>query len=434
MKAIEREVARKARAMTRNEVIVRAIEGKLSWIQAAEICGVSPRQMRRLKKRWEQWGYDGLVDGRSGKPRRKRIPLETIEKLCQLKRERYMDFSVQHFWERATEEHGLKISYTWAKLTLQAAGLAEKSPGRGKYRRRRERRAMCGMMLHLDASTHEWIAGLPMWDLVVVQDDADSRILYARFVPEESTLSTFEALLHVLSQHGRFCELYTDRASHFCHTPKAAEAPTTEHQGQVSRALKALGVRQILARSPQARGRSERTFETIQGRLPQELREAGITTYEEANVYLERRFVPDFNRRFAVEPADSTSAFIPLVGIDLELLLSVQHERVVQNDSTVRFHALVLQLPQTRQRAHYVRCPVLVHHFPDNTLGISYQGSLLARYSAQGQLISVPSAPKRRRLRGKTPVALRAPSLSPRLTKKTGKSTLDSHVQPSGHH
>jgi len=434
MKEIERQVAREARAVTRNEVIVRAIEGKLTWIQAAEICGVSPRQMRRLKKRWEQWGYDGLVDGRSGRPRRKRIPMETIEKLCQLRRERYMDFSVQHFWEKATEEYKLKISYTWAKLALQAAGLAEKSPGRGKYRRRRERRAMCGMMLHLDASTHEWIAGLPMWDLMLMQDDADSRTLYARFVPEEGTLPTFQALHHVLGQHGRFCELYTDRASHFCHTPKAGEAPTTEHQGQVSRALKALGIRQILARSPQARGRSERTFKTIQGRLPQELREAGITTYEEANVYLERRFVPDFNRRFAVEPADPGNAFIPLVGVDLELLLSVQHERVVQNDSTVRFHGLTVQLPKTRQRAHYVRCPVLVHQFPDNTLGVSYQGSLLARYSAQGNLLSVPSAPKRRRPPGKTPVALRAPSVFPGKFKTKGKPTLDSHVQPSGHH
>jgi hypothetical protein len=390
--------------------------------------------MRRLKRRWEQWGYDGLVDGRSGKPRRRRIPLETIEKLCQLRRERYMDFSVQHFWEKATEEHGLKISYTWAKLTLQAAGLAEKSPGRGKYRRRRERRAMRGMMLHLDASTHEWIAGQPMWDLVVVQDDADSRILYARFVPEECTQSTFEALHHVLSRHGRFCELYTDRASHFCHTPKAGEAPTTEHQGQVSRALKALGIRQILARSPQARGRSERTFRTIQGRLPQELREAGITTYEEANVYLERRFVPDFNRRFAEEPADPTSAFIPLVGIDLELLLSVQHERVVRNDSTVQFANTALQLPKTRRRPHYVRCPVLVHEFYEGTLGITYQGLLLARYTAQGELLWVPSARSRRRSPGKTPVALRAPSDLPGKYEKKARTTLDPQVQPSGHH
>ncbi len=402
MREIERQVAREARAMTRKEVIVRAIAGRLTWIQAAEICGISARQMRRLKKRWEQWGYDGLVDGRSGKPRRKRIAMETIEKLCQLRREHYMDFSVQHFWEKAVEKHELKISYTWAKLALQAAGLAEKSPARGRYRRRRERRALRGMMLHLDGSTHQWLADQPMWDLIVMQDDADSWIHYARFVPQEGTLSTLAALKHVLQQAGRFCELYTDRGSHFCYTPAAGHAATTEHEGQVSRALKVLGIRQILAYSPQARGRSERTFQTIQGRLPQELRAAGITTYAAANEYLERVFIPDFNRRFTVQPAQPGSAFVPLIGVDLELLLAVQHARTVWNDSTVSFEGVRLQLPPRTDRAHYVRCPVVVHEFPEGTLGISYQGQLLARYSRQGHLLPMVAPARRHRPNRKT--------------------------------
>ncbi len=380
--------------MTRKEVIVRAIAKELTWIQAADICGITARQMRRLKQRYERQGYDGLVDGRSGKPRRQRIPLQTIEQLCQLRRQKYAEFSVQHFWEKATEEHGLQISYTWTKLALQAAGLAEKSPGRGKYRRRRERRALRGMMLHLDGSTHEWLVGEPMQDLIVLQDDADSRIHYAQFVPQEGTQSSFAALQHVLQRAGRFCELYTDRGAHFCHTPLAGQAATTEHQGQVSRALKALGIRQILAYSPQARGRSERTFQTIQGRLPQELRAAGITTYAAANEYLERVFVPDFNRHFTVEPAQAGSAFVPLIGVDLELLLSVQHERTVNNDSVVSFESVSLQLPRRSDRVHYVRCPVLVHEFPEGTLGVSYQGRLLARYSRMGELLAVPPAPR----------------------------------------
>ncbi len=269
--------------MTRKEIIVRAIAKELTWIQAADICGITARHMRRLKERYERYGYDGLVDGRSGKTRHQRIALATIAELCRLRREQYADFSVQHFWEQATERHQLQISYTWAKLALQAAGLAEKSPGRGKYRRRRERRPLRGMMLHLDGSTHEWLVGEPMQDLIVLQDDADSRIHYARFVAQEGTQSSFAALKHVRQRQGRFCELYTDRGAHFCHTPVAGHAATTDHDGQVSRALKALGNRQILAYSPQARGRSERTFQTIQGRLPQELRAAGITTYAAAN-------------------------------------------------------------------------------------------------------------------------------------------------------
>jgi transposase len=394
---MERRLRQEVKAMTRREVIVRAIAKELTWIQAAEICGITARQMRRWKHRYERYGYDGLVDGRGGKPRRKRITLETLEQLYALRRTQYADFSVQHFWEKATEVHQLDISYTWAKLALQAAGLAEKSPGRGKYRRRRERRPLRGMMLHLDGSTHEWIAGEPMQDLIVLQDDADSRIHYAQFVPQEGTLSTFAALHAVLQHAGRFCELYTDRGAHFCHTPVAGHAATTAHQGQVSRALKALGIGQILAYSPQARGRSERTFQTIQGRLPQELRAAGITTYAAANEYLAHVFIPDFNRRFTVTPAQAGSAFVPLVGVDLELVLSIQHERTVTNDSVVSFESLSLQLPRRPDRAHYVRCPVLVHEFPDGTLGVSYQGRLLARYTRAGQLLAVPPAARRRR-------------------------------------
>ena len=244
--------------MTRKEVIVKTIAGELTWIQAADILGITARHLRRLKQRWERHGYDGLVDYRGGKPRRTRIALATIEQVCTLKRQRYPDFAVQHFWEQLGPVHGLEISYTWTKLALQAAGLVAKSPGRGQYRRRRERRPLCGMMVHLDASRPGWLPQLPMQDLVVAMDDADGRILYARFVPEENTASTLAALKHLLRRYGRFAELYTDRASHFCYTPKARAAPPTNHGGAVSRALKVLGIRQLLAWSPQARGRSER--------------------------------------------------------------------------------------------------------------------------------------------------------------------------------
>ena len=422
---MEKQVERKVKAMTRNEVIVRAIAKKITWIQAAWICGITDRHMRRLKERYLAHGYDGLVDRRGGKPRRKRIAVQTIEKLCELKRQRYPDFSVQHFWEKVREGHGIDIGYTWLKLALQAAGLAEKSPGRGRYRRRRERRPMRGMMVHLDASTHQWIAGQPMQDLVVGLDDADGRMLCAQFVAQEGTASTFAALKHILRTYGRFAELYTDRGSHFCHTGTAGQAPSTDHDGQVSRALKVVGIRQILAWSPEARGRSERAFQTIQGRLPQELRVAGIHSYERANEYLRTRFIADFNRRFTVEPAQASSAFVPLVGVDLALLLSVQHRRSVNNDSTVAFEGLSLQLPRTAERAHYVRCEVTVHEFPERELGISYQGRLLARYDRDGQLLSVPRPVAARTLpqigttRPLSPVAIGAPGASPSVASKS---------------
>ena len=427
---MEQQVQRKVKAMTRREVVVRAIAKDITWIQAAWICGITDRQMRRLKERYLARGYDGLVDQRGGRPRRKRIAVETIAKICELKRQRYPDFSVQHFWEKAREEHHLDIGYTWLKLTLQAAGLAEKSRGRGTYRRRRERRPLRGMLVHLDASTHAWIEGLPMQDLVVALDDADGRMLFAQFVPQEGTASTFAALKHILQTYGRFAELYTDRGSHFCHTPKAGQAPTTEHDGQVSRALKVVGIRQILAWSPEARGRSERAFQTIQGRLPQELRVAGIRSYEPANEYLRTRFIADFNRRFSVEPAQPASAFVPLVGVDLELLLSTQHRRSVNNDSTVAFETLRLQLPRTVERAHYVRCEVTVHEFPEGRLGISYQGRLLARYERDGQLLPTPAAVRQTQrtgtTRGRSRAAIMAPGASLSVAFKAGGRRIQS--------
>lgn len=383
----ETEIAREARYMTRKEVLLKAINKQISWIQAADILGITARHMRRLKVRYERWGFGGLRDCRSGRPRRKRIAVQTIQELCRLKKAVYPDFSMRHFYEYATEKHGLKISYTWARIVLEEAGIVEKAPGRGKHRRRRERRPMRGMLLHLDGSTHEWLKGFPCQDLIVMMDDADGKILYGRFVPQEGTLSTLMALEHVLIRYGRFCELYHDCGSHFGRTSQAGKGPDEEQNGQVTRALKALGIRQIFARSPQARGRSERAFGTIQGRLPQELRLADIRDYEAANVYLQKTFLPKFNRQFTVKPAQAENAFVPLAGIDLKLLLSIQDERIVRNDNTITYNSIILQIPESCERLHYVRCPVTVHEFPDGTLGITHQGKLLGTYQKDGKPI-----------------------------------------------
>ena len=394
MEKMERQVWREARAMTRREVITKAIAKQLTWIQASEIIGVSARQMRRIRRKVEVWGMSAVMDQRGGRPRRQRIKAGTIELLCRLKSEVYPDFSLRHFYEQVTEKHGVKVSYNWLRLMLQEAGVVQKEPARGKYRRQRERRPLVGMLVHLDASTHEWIAGLPQQDLVVALDDADGRILYARFVPEEGTASTFAALESVVSNYGRFCELYTDRGSHFCQSTPAGQVADEQH-GQVSQALRALGIRQILARSPQARGRSERAFGTLQGRLPQELRLNRICDYSAANDYLEQYFITDFNRRFTVTPAQPESAFVKLTGVKLDLMLSSKYERIVRNDNTVTFKNLILQLPTARYRIHFVRCPVTVHQFANGTLGISYQGRLLARFDALGGPL-LPSPTKER--------------------------------------
>lgn len=364
---------------------MKAIAGTMTWAVAATVLGLSERHLRRIREKYQRFGVEAFEDGRAGRQRKRRVPLETLEEVCRLKREVYGDYSMQHFHEVVTEKHGLRLSYTLLRNVLQEAGLVDKAPGRGRYRRKRERRPMTGMLVHLDGSTHAWLPGLPMQDLIVALDDADGRILYARFVAQEGTASTFEALSAVLTRHGRFAELYTDRGSHFCRTPKAGGPSETDVQ--VSRALKKLGIKQILARSPEARGRSERAFGTIQGRLPQELRVEGITNYDDANKYLERVFVRDFNRRFTVKPAVTESAFTKLVGIDLELVLAEEHTRVVAKDNTLSIDGVRLQLQPAKDRIHFVRCEVTVHRLPDGALVVTHLGRVLGRYTPDGQLV-----------------------------------------------
>jgi transposase len=377
------ELARLVKAMTREQVVTKAMQKRISWRQAATILGVTERQVRRIRRRMEELGLQGLIDRRH-QPRKKRIPRATVEQLCQLRRDLYRDFSVRHFYQFATEKHGADVSYTKVKSVLQEAGLAPKIKGRGKYRRRRERRPLRGMMLHLDGSTHGWIEGLPNHDLMVMLDDATSEIVYARFFEQEGTLATLDALKSVLVKHGRFCELYTDRGSHFCTTTVASKGPDPIQTGTLSRILYALRIKHTKAFSPQARGRSERAFGTIQGRLPQELRLNRIQTYASANRYLERTFVPDFNSRFTVAPAQAESAFTRVDGVDLDLLVSIHHPRVVRNDNTVFFDNRILQLPATSTRPHHARCDVTVHEFVDGDLGVSYQERLLLRVGRAG--------------------------------------------------
>lgn len=380
-------IIREARYMTRKEIVLRAINKQITWIQAADILGISARHMRRLKTRYEKGGYGGLRDYRVGKAHRRRISLKTIEELCRLKKEVYPDFSVKHFYEYAKQRHKLSLSYNWARIVLEEAGIVEKSPARGKHRRKRERRPMTGMLLHIDGSTHSWIEGLPQQDLILVLDDADGRALYGQFFPQEGTMSTLTALEHILIRYGRFCELYHDCGSHFGRTSHAGGGPDEEQNGEVTRVLKTLGIRQIFARSPEARGRSERAFGTCQGRLPQELRLEGINSYESANIYLNKTFLPKFNKLFTVKPAQSETAFVPLTGIDLKLLLSIQQERIVRNDNTVTYNNVILQIPERPERIHFVRCPVTVHEFPNGNLGVSYQGRLLGEYQKDGKPI-----------------------------------------------
>jgi transposase len=369
------------RAMKAEEVILRVLSKQLTFWQAAGVLRMSPRHLRRIFQRYQQFGFDGLYDRRRSRPSARRVPLEVVERVLGLYQEKYFDFSVRHFYEKLREEHGVGYSYSWVKQLLQTAGLVKRGRQRGVHRRRRERRPMIGMMLHIDGSTHCWLGGEERHDLIVVLDDASGEIYYAQLVEQESTATVLAALREVVERQGIFCSLYSDRASHFWLTPKEGERVDRQRMTQVGRALRELGIEMIPAYSPQARGRSERNFGTWQRRLPQELRLHGIVTREEANRFLREGYIAEFNRKFAVKPAQPESAFAAVHGQDLDRIFSLHHERVVNRDNTVRFGNRVLQIERVNWRGTLAGCRVLVCEHGDESLSVFYGPQLLARFA-----------------------------------------------------
>jgi transposase len=367
------------------DVYGRTYRGELSQLEAAEVLGMSERTFRRWRERYEAAGAEGLYDRRLGRASARRAGVDEVMAVLELFETRYFDFTARHFWEKLVAEHDFRRSYNWVRLTLQAHGKITKAPRRGAHRRKRPRRPLAGMMLHQDGSSHEWVSGR-RWDLIVTMDDATSEVYSGFFIAEEGTMSTFRGLGEVIAGHGLFCSLYADRASHCWHTPEASGKVDKDNPTQVGRALTRLGIELIAAYSPEARGRSERMFGTLQKRLPQELRLAGIGTMEDANRFLDEVFWPAHNARFARAAEDTASAFVPFAGA-LEDILCVQQERVVSGDNTVRYKGRTLQIPADRHRHHYVKARVRVHEYPDGGLAVFHGPRRLARYSAAGLAI-----------------------------------------------
>ena len=375
------------------EVILKAASGQILWIDAADIIGVSYRTMKRWKARYERDGYDGIFDRRMRGPSPKRVPMKELQTILNLYRTQYLGFNVTHFHEKLSD-HGIHRGYTFVKTALQTAGLVDKIRSRGKHRKKRPRKPLIGMMLHLDGSPHEWIPDLPgrFFDLLVLLDDATGEIYEMELVDEEDTMSCMKLLKDCIAKHGIFCSLYSDRASHFFLTPKAGEKVLEGHLTQIGCALTELGIRPIPAYSPQARGRGERMNGTLQGRLPNEFRLHGIKTKEAANRFLKEVYLKEHNRCFKVKAEESGSAFVPVQPhIDLDLIFSIKAERTVGHDNTISFENLTLQIEPSELRISFAKCRVMVHRHLDQTLSIAYGPHLLGRYNAQGCLLSLPA-------------------------------------------
>lgn len=389
-------VLQEVRQMRFEELYERRQRRTLTIVEAAEMLGVTERTFRRWSGRYQAEGAEGLQDRRLGRASARAVPVDEALRMVSLYETRYTGWTVKHFHERWQADHGGTRSYTWTKNTLQAAGRVTRAPRRGAHRKKRPRKPLPGMMLHQDGSTHEWVPGC-QWDLIVTMDDATSALYSAFFIEEEGTMSSFQGLRDVIAAQGLFSSLYTDRGTHYWYTEEAGGKVDKTRPTQVHRALHQLGITLIPAYSPEARGRSERTFRTLQDRLPKELVQAGITDMAAANQFLRTRFVPAYNQRFAVPAAEAGTAFIPWVGTSLAEILCVQEERVVANDNTVRYQGRSLQIPQDRHRYHYVKVTVRVHEYPDGTLAVFHGPRCLARYTTEGQLSTSEAPPVRRK-------------------------------------
>jgi hypothetical protein len=369
------------------EVYERWTENRLTQSEAAELLGVGERQFRRQCRRYEADGLDGLIDQRIGELSHRRAPVDEVMALVEQYRSRYVGWTAKHFYSKYQAAGGAR-SYNFVRLTLQQHGQVSKAKRRGAHRRKRERKPLIGMMLHQDGSRHAWLPD-QQHDLIVTLDDASGAIYSAFLIGEEGTMSSFLGVAEVIQRHGLFNSLYTDRGSHYWHTAKVGGKVDKANLTQFGRAMAQLGIDMIPAYSPEARGRSERAFGTLQDRLPNELADAGITTPAAANRFLRRTFIRSYNREFAVTPTEPGSAFVPWIGNHLHDILCLQEERVVRPDNCVVYHKLLLQIPADRHRCHYVKAKVRIHEYPDRHLAIFHGPRCLVQYAADGQELRV---------------------------------------------
>jgi transposase len=374
------------RRMRFEDLLDRHERGELNQDEAAEMLGISDRTFRRWRDRVRDEGSSGLADRRL-RPSSKRADATEISRMLGLYRSHYRDFTVKHFHEQLLKRHGYKLGYTVTKVHLHRAGLVEAATKRSAHRKKRPRRPMVGMLIHQDASTHAWLPGQSRkYDLVVTMDDATSAIYSAFLVDQEGTASSFRGLSEVIERHGLFCSFYTDRGSHYFVTDEAGGRVSKTSVTQVGRALRQLGIEHIAAYSPQARGRSERAFLTLQDRLPKEFALAGIQTVEAANLWLAQTYIAEYNALFAVEPEQKGSGFVQdRAGLWQEILCT-QEDRTVAPNNTVKYKTLQLQLPPSRLRPHFVKATVRVHEYPDGSMAIFWGPHKLGQYEPDGTI------------------------------------------------
>lgn len=362
-------------------------QGRLTQSEAASLLGVCERTFRRYLSRYEESGLEGLIDQRLEQVSHRKAPVDEVLRVTEQYRSRHGGWSAKHFYAWYRRDGGAR-SYTWVKSRLQEANLVTRAKARGAHRKRRDRSPWPGLMIHQDGSTHEWVPG-QRWDLIVTMDDATNEHYSMFFVEQEGTVSSLRGVGDVIKSRGLFSSFYSDRGSHYWHTPEAGGKVDKKNPTQFGQAMQRLGIEMIAAYSPEARGRSERMFRTHQARLPRELALAAIADMAAANRYLDEHYRAAFNAEFMQPAMEEGSAFVDWIGGPLEDILCECFERTVGNDNCVSFEGLKLQIPADRHRCHYVKAKVAVLRRLDGSMVIRHGPRKLAEFGPAGQALQV---------------------------------------------
>jgi transposase len=390
----------------------------LAQAQAGELLGLSERQVRRLVKRYREQGDVGLIHRSRGRASNRKTPAEVRERAVERLRGEYEGFGPTLASEKLAEREGLVVSRETVRRWMIEEGLHEPRRRRVEARQWRERRACYGELVQMDTSIHDWFEGRGETAVLISMIDDATGHLWMRFYPTDSTATNMAHLREYVLRYGRPVALYADKASHFKATRPATIAEQLEGreaQTQIQRALGELHIEYIPAHSPQAKGRVERSFGTAQDRLVKELRLAGIATIDAANAFLEATYIPLINRRFTVAPRCAVDAHRSADGFDLDAILSVQENRTVANDYTIRLHGTRYQITQRPLPPGLRRSPVLVEQRLDASLKLRYRGRYLCFQRLGPVPRPAPAAP--------APVGLRPPSAGAANTQRPAPPT-----------
>ena len=395
----EREVSLSVKQVQRYEVIRASLVGRMTVLEAAPALGVSPRQVKRLRRKVEAAGAEGVIHGNAGREPHNRTPDDLRERVIGMARHEYARYNFSHLADTLSEEHGVKLSAETLRLWLRPLGHGRPSRRVKTHRRRRPRRPREGELLFLDGSPHRWFGEPGPEVCLLLCSDATGKPLWGKFQPTADRDGCLEVCYQVFKRKGLPASFYLDRARQFITTRHGGthvqQGPEIE-KTHFEIAMEQLAIGLIFAHSPQARGRGERLNGTFQGRLVAELTRNRMADCQAATAYLNRVFIPKFCRRFQKPPQDPKAAWRPLLPhLELKSVLRAKSSRTVQNDNTVSLQGALDQLFPPPNRSHLVHAKIEIQKWFDGSLHFHHPrlGEIKARPLTKTQAQSEPGGP-----------------------------------------